>query len=182
MVSGTLFVLAELHYHYGFIGLDEFIERCSIADWLEIDAGSDDPRQPGVSEELREETTPEGDGEKGRQTAADTSRPDDSSIEFLWSGWLFTRQDPDPYPSTPHGHLGKSNRAWPKLNPYTGRVFKQKHQEDLSLRLTKKQMILLWSDQRFRDFCRSHVVWYAETFPRHAFGVSHPLRFPRPWR
>lgn len=49
-------------------------------------------------------------------------------LEFVAFGhWYFTKSDPDPYPSTPHGHFQSANNPWPKLNPYTGRVFDAKH-------------------------------------------------------
>lgn len=185
MLSRTLTVLAELHYEVGLIGIDEFTERLEIARWLGDDSLAD-PR--GVSgpdngddsfvREVREANVGGPVGQSGEKR----SDEDHSTVEFIWLSWVFTRQDPDPYPSTPHGHLNSSNRPWPKLNPYTGRVFKEKHKEDDKMRLTKKQMILLWEDDKFRDFCRSHVVWYREAHPHHDFGVLHLLRFPKPWK
>jgi hypothetical protein len=102
-------------------------------------------------------------------------------IEFLFQGWVFTKADPDPYPSTPHGHWKNQNQKWPKLNPYSGRAFLTKHQEDVGKRLSKVQMKLLWSDEKFKDFCRAHIVWYRESFPFHDFGRSNKLllKFPK---
>lgn len=78
----------------------------------------------------------------------------------------------------PHGHYQHQNVKWPKLNPYTGRVFSSKHQEDNSQRLSKKDMTIIWSDESFKSFCREMIVWYQEQFPYHEFPVRRPLRFP----
>jgi hypothetical protein len=185
LVSRTLVFLAELHLHVGLIGIDEFTERCKVAHWLDDNNASHDPREPAAAEgkdgiRLEDETNIS--GNVGVTPHASKNGCAGDELEFIWSGWVFTRQDEDPYPSTPHGHLRNPNRTWPKLNPYVGRVFARKHQENVKLRLTKKQMIALWSDQRFRDFCRSHVLWYTERFPQHTFSVTHHLRFPKPWR
>lgn len=179
--SRTLIYLAEWHLHLGLIGIDEFAERCKVAEWLDASDGGIDPREPFSEEKREPEKNPEkkNDASDGTSTQSNNS-PENGIIHFVWSGWYFTRQDPDPYPSTPHGHLNK--QPWPKLNPYTGRAFKQKHQEETRLRLNKREMIDLWGDLRFRDFCRSHILWYSETYPQHVFPVLHPFRFPRPWR
>jgi hypothetical protein len=185
MPSRTLIVLAELHFEVGLIGIDEFTERLEIARWLGDDSLAD-PRGMSESDNDDADSAREvRDADGGGPLTSTRESPlddDDLTVEFVWLSWVFTRQDPDPYPSTPHGHLYDPNREWPKLNPYTGRVFKGKHQEDKKMRLTKKKLIELWRNGRFRDFCRSHVVWYREAHRHHAFGVLHPLRFPRPWK
>jgi hypothetical protein len=186
MVAGTLIALAKFNLQFGLIGIDEYIERREVALWLDDENGVRlDPRDPAVSEERREETE-SGSAENATdlpQKGGGDRRldPDSGEVEFLFQGWVFTKSDPDPYPSTPHGHWLDSNAKWPKLNPYTGRVFKGKHQEDVSARLKRKQMKKLWNDSKFRDFCRSYILWYVEAFPHHTFGVANPLRFPQ-WR
>lgn len=185
MISGTLIFLAQLHLQLGLIGIDEFTERCKVAKWLDGELGIPDPRDSTTSEggeEFEHDDPIDADDEKNAVYRMGKSDCGDDVLEFIWSQWVFTRQDPDPYPSTPHGHLHNANNRWPKLNPYVGRVFDAKHQESKTSRLKKKQLIALWSDQRFRDFCRTHIMWYAETFPLHVFSVAHPLRFPKPWR
>lgn len=177
----TLQVLADLHHQFGLIDASEHRERFAIARWISSDEVEDqDPRDPIVKVESSEDASTESVVKRGSE-ARSPSRPDEPEwLEFLaFNKWVFTRSDPDPYPSTPHGHLHDSNRAWPKLNPYTGRVFKAKHQEEASLRLSKHQMRTLWGTQEFRDYCRSHVVWYMEAHSHHGFGVRYPLRFPR---
>jgi hypothetical protein len=180
MAYRTLFLLADLSIELGLIDISEHIERRKVALWLADDDPSlIDPRQPGPNKLREEHTDPSSNDELVRPTGS--GRPDDPGwLELLVLGkWMFTRSDPDPYPSTPHGHLHKPNRAWPKLNPYTGRVFKAKHQEDPTLRLTRREMRELWRIEAFRDFCRSYILWYIEAHPYHAFAVKYPLRFPR---
>jgi hypothetical protein len=152
----TLIALAEFNFEFGFIGIDEYVERCEVALWLDDESGKrHDPRDSSGSEERRER------GERGPSERASElpqkgdgdQSPEPDSLEFLFQNWIFTKADPDPYPSTPHGHEGHRNKKWPKLNPYTGRAFKEKHQEDVSARLNKKQMKILWDDERVRDFC-----------------------------
>lgn len=181
MVKRTLFLLAEIHLTLGLIDLTEFEERLKVAGWLASE-GSEvpDPREPKLPDafEISAETT----SVKSESTARDGpssgfDAPDWLELVVL-KKWYFTRSDPDPYPSTPHGHLQSASRAWPKLNPYTGRAFKAKYQEDRARRLSKSEMQVIWADQAFRDFCRSHIVWYMEEHPHHKFGVRHPLRFP----
>jgi len=184
MFARTLLTLAEVSIQFGLIGIDEYRERCEIAYWLNGDTGSfADPRTTsGREDKTDEDAEPILSGETELRASGNTNGPPGSDfIELLWQGWVFTKADPDPYPSTPHGHWRDPNQKWPKLNPYTGRVFKQKHQEDNSRRLKKKDMVALWGNGQFRDFCRSYILWYMEEFPYHDFAVSHPLRLPS-WR
>jgi hypothetical protein len=173
----TLYVLADLSLMLGAIDVTEHAERVHVAKWL-MDEGSSSPDPRGEIEWPDERET---EAAAPGVTVQTTRNPDDSDwLEFVaFNKWYFTRSDQDPYPSTPHGHLLSASRSWPKLNPYTGRVFAAKHTENTSLRLTKREMRELWRTEAFRDFCRSHIIWYAETFPHHAFGVPHPLRFPQ---
>lgn len=169
--------IARFSFDIGLIGLDEYLERLKVANWVFDDSDNcPDPREPEIKfrGELTDnnEQASKGDGAPGQE--------DNSTIEFvLLRKWYFTGSDPDPYPSVPHGHLNSAARAWPKLNPYTGRVYCQKHQEDTSLRLTKNEMKAVWDDPKFRAFCRSHILWYLEQNPYYQFPVVHPLRLPR---
>ena len=177
-MTQTLLLLAEFSFELGLIGVDEYAERVHVARWLDDDnASSMDPREPACGRLEGEESQNDPSEIQIRRIA---TSPDSDWLELLLLGkWVFTRSDPDPYPSTPHGHLHNENRPWPKLNPYTGRAFKAKHQEEATMRLTKKEMRMLWRTQAFRDFCRSHILWYIEAHPHHAFRVPRPLRFPR---
>ena len=184
MFTNTLLTLAEFSFHFGFIGIDEYIERCEIASWLNDDSGElPDPRNSCRQDEAPEnEEHPSLDGGGEMESGQPKEQADPEYVEFLFQKkWVFTKSDPDPYPSTPHGHWKNQNNKWPKLNPYTGRAHKDKHQEDISLRLKRRDMINLWSDEKFRDFCRSHIMWYIEQYPCHTFRVRDPLRFPI-WR
>ena len=156
------------------------------AAWLEnTDPLSADPRVPFFERgndrdsELEtdnsswtEETTPKGAGKGTRKT------PPRPHLVFKRQ-WYFTGADPDHYPSVPHGHHSSPNRKWPKLNPYTGRVFVEKHQERIKQRLSKLDMQLLWRDEKFRNFCRQHILWYLEAHPDYTLPVRRPLRLPR---
>ena len=183
MPTKTLFVLAEFSLALGLIDISEYAERRNIARWLaDDDVSSIDPREsnPGeVEEAARTDERVPLDRETVRLLGTGRVNDPDWLAFVVLNKWYFTRSDPDPYPSTLHGHLQSASRPWPKLNPYTGRAFKAKHQEEASLRLTKHEMRELWQTEAFRDFCRSHILWYSEAHPHYAFNVSHPLRFPR---
>ena len=176
-------MLADISILLGLIDEDEHKERLAVANWVYEEADVIDPRGSGDANEERKinldtdsleayEATVLGNG------ATELQRED--WIHFVaFKTWYFTRSDPDSYPSVPHGHLHSADRAWPKLNPYTGRVFKAKDEEETSMRLDKKQMRELWRNLAFRDFCRSHILWYIEKHPYYHFRVNHLLRLPR---
>ena len=113
-------------------------------------------------------------------SSAKSKLDEDDTLAFIaWKTWYFTGSDPDSYPSVPHGHYQNENNKWPKLNPYTGRVFSKKNQENTSMRLTKIDMKKLWGDVNFRNFCRAHIMWYMQNHSHYAFCVRNPLRLPR---
>ena len=183
-MRNTLITLAEIHYEFGFIGCDERNERISVALWLadETEDHMNDPRNDSEDDSILNEKYEYNDSVivKPDDGGASQQEKDDNSIEFLCLGlWVFTKADPDSYPSVPHGHFKSKDRKWPKLNPYTGRVFKSKHQEDKNNRFTKKQMKIIWSDEKFKSFCREMIIWYQEQFPYYEFPVPRPLRMPR---
>jgi len=185
----TLITLAQIHYELGVIGYDEFCERIRVARWLadehEDSEGSHDPRIDSKDEsppvEIRDvESEPEAVTVMSRDTDKSSVIDGEDWIKFVCLGvWVFTKADCDSYPSVPHGHYKNQNTNWPKLNPYTGRVFHSKHQEDTSRRLTKKKMKKIWNDEKFKSFCREMIVWYQEQFPHFEFPVRNPLRMPR---
>ena len=179
--------IAEIHYQLGMISHDEFRERFDVAMWLSDDAPMDSDPREGLIEDNNSEEERHGDsGEDGSMVSkikdgtGTSISNDDNWLEFICLGiWVFTKSDPDPYPSIPHGHDKSQNNKWPKLNPYTGRVFKAKHQEDASRRLSKQQMKIIWQHEKFKSFCREMVVWYQEQYPYFEFSVRRPLRMPR---
>lgn len=184
----TLINLAEIHYDFGLIGHDEYRERIRVALWLaDAQSGSEfDPRTDSDEEipENNEYESEHNDKQGTVITRTDGGQPtqkdNDNWIELVCFGtWVFTKADPDSYPSVPHGHYKNQNAKWPKLNPYTGRAFSSKHQEDTSRRLSKKQMKEIWIDPSFKSFCREMIVWYREKFPYYEFPVHRPLRMPR---
>lgn len=186
MVTDTLIFLAELSWALGLIGIDEFEERIEIALWLSDDSEETlDPRlfergkefENHIKEDFEAPVTKK--DEKIDSSSEDYDNEDNILAFVAWSTWYFTGADPDNYPSVPHGHYQSASNSWPKLNPYTGRVFARKHQEDSSKRLTKKDMRTLWRNVAFRNFCRAHVMWYMQKYNYHRFPVRNPLRFPR---
>jgi len=188
-MRNTLITLAHIHYEVGIIDYDEFNERIGIALWLsdELEDSDMDPRVDSEEESISNEME-ESDGYDSSKPVTTTiidgenkSRKNDKNwIEFLCLGiWVFTKSDPDSYPSVPHGHYRSQNRKWPKLNPYTGRVFTSKHQENKSQRLSKKKMKDIWSDEKFKSFCREMIVWYQEQFSYYELSVRRPLRMPK---
>jgi len=187
----SLIRIARLHYRYGLIGIDEFSERIHIARWLS-DSGFAlaDPRvESGETSFANGEaevnsSTPESDLQ-GVERSQSTIEPSNEWIEFTClNTWVFTKADPDPFPSVPHGHFKSQNNKWPKLNPYTGRVFMAKHQEDKTRRLSKDEMRKIWRDREFREFCLEMIRWYRIRFPHHPFPIGNGnddliLRLPR---
>lgn len=190
-MRNTLITLAEIHYEFGLIGHDELRERIRVALWLadEIVGRTADPRTGSEKKASARDHHELEQGQGDEQVAAISragsgskySKEDDKNwMEFICLGtWVFTKADPDSYPSVPHGHYRNQNIKWPKLNPYTGRVFSSKHQEDASKRLSKKQMKEIWSDESFKSFCREMIIWYREMFPYYEFPVSRVLRMPK---
>lgn len=186
-MQNFLINMAEIHHKLGMISHDELWERVEVALWLTGDTEvSPDPRENLGEGTDPEEESPEKLGEsdsvisKISDVNGGSINNDENWMEFLCLGvWVFTKSDPDSYPSVPHGHYKSQNKKWPKLNPYTGRVFMKKHQEDKSNRLSKKQLKIIWQDENFKSFCREMVVWYLEQYPYFKFSVPRPLRTPR---
>jgi hypothetical protein len=149
MRDDILTFLAEVSLEFGLIGISEYYERRGVAIWLnDRDDNLFDPRaDPPGREDQREEQQPDSANEPGHGRSGDGPRvSDQGEIEFYYRGWVFTKADQDPYPSTPHGDWEHQNNRWPKMDPYQGRVFKEKHQEDVGRRLRRKEMRELWGD------------------------------------
>lgn len=169
-----LILLADLSYQIGLIGLAEYAERMNIAHWLSPDAeSSPDPRFNSERQDKEvasiEALPPDQEGATPVDGVAHT-RPRKPFLEFLaLNKWMFTKGDRDCYPSVPHGHLRSKTREWPKLNPYTGCVFQQVHLEDPNSRLTRAEMLQIWSDDKFIEHCRQQVLWYSDFSPNYAF-------------
>lgn len=180
-MKNFLINLAEIHYSFGFINRNELEERYLVALWLS-DEKDIDPRMDISEEDTsdQEDQNEECNEDELTPRVNPSANHDDEWTEFLClNKWVFTKSDPDDYPSVPHGHYESQNRKWPKLNPYTGKVFVAKNQEDKSRKLNKKQMKIIWSEAKFRAFCREMVVWYLEKNPLYRFTVMHPLRMPK---
>ena len=188
-MQSTLMTLAKIHYELGLIDYDEFNERFGVALWLTEKLPVDivDPRDGDKNNNspINEDDTPSEPEQPSITTTFEINgvnpKDDDENwLELLClNTWVFTKSDPDSYPSVPHGHYKSQNNKWPKLNPYTGRVFSGKHLEDRSKRLSKRQMNILWSSEKLKTFCREMIVWYQEQFPYYDFPVRRPLRMPK---
>lgn len=190
LMHNYILLLSDLSYQLGLIGIAEYKERREMAYWLSMD-GQDkpDPRS-GRNEEperIRENDDIHENVEVHRQGASGLAKSTDEDTsnlgpQFLaFNKWVFTVGDPDCYPSVPHGHLHRKTNEWPKLNPYTGRVFVDVHHEEESCRLTKAEMKSLWNNEKFEEHCRKQVLWYSHfapnyEFPRARFGK---FRFPK---
>jgi hypothetical protein len=169
----------------GLISIPEFHQRVSVLAWLveETDQDPRDPDFPSADEPTPVDTPPDGagPGEGGAPAAGGGRRP--PPVHFLTRGlrkkWVFTIGDPDPHPSIPHGHFEDQNRPWPKLDPYRGHVFARMQIEDVSMRLTRDELIALWNDDKFRKHCHDQLEWFIERNPDWRFRVRNPLRLPR---
>lgn len=183
-------LLSDLSYLTGLIGYCEYLERCEVADWLEDPYNQiPDPRLPqeDIQEKPFEDEYPEDreTEEKNRFTQSGQSRDNEPPyLELLiLNKWMFTLGDVDCYPSVPHGHFEVKTRKWPKLNPYTGRVFSNIHKDDPINRLSKQDMKKIWNDPKFIDHCREQVIWYSDFAINYDFPKARrgKLVFPR-WR
>ncbi|GAB3446064.1 hypothetical protein [Insolitispirillum peregrinum] len=178
--------IAFLSFRVGLIGYEEYTERYNMAVWLTDESGTvSDPRIDAYGGEYTSKPPHE---EAPDMEVTDCSRSERASngapfnppdlMYFRFNAWHFTGSDPDPYPSVPHGHYESENNPYPKLNPYTGRVFSNKHQYNIDMKLGKKEMKKLWNDKNFRSFCLRQVIYYETSFPHYKFPVRHPHRFP----
>lgn len=184
-MSPAVMTLSDLSYQLGIIGLIEYQERLEIYRWLKDNSNSvADPRHaPGEdyasSEKERMDHGDDWDGSnrmEGPQLSHTGTRggqkieDEDDSMHFLaFNKWLFTVGDKDCFPSVPHAHYQRKTTPWPKLNPYTGVVYSSMNAEDVSSRLTKREMKLLWNDSKFIEECRKQIIWYSAFAPHYSF-------------
>lgn len=184
-MSTAIMKLTVLSYRLGIIGLIEYQERLEIYRWLKDNSNSvADPRNAtGEDNAFPEESRMHHEDEWDRSNRmkdsqlsdnsagiVQTSEDEDDSMYFLdFSKWLFTVGDADYFPSVPHGHYKRKTNPWPKLNPYTGVVFISMKTEDVSSRLTKNEMKLLWNNSKFIRECKKQIVWYSRFAPNYSF-------------
>lgn len=188
--------LSELSYRFGIIGLIEFQERFEVYRWLEDNSNSlSDPRNapgeyyaPFEEERMKDEYDSDRnnriDDSQLNQTGAresQTIEDEDESMHFLaFKKWLFTIGDADCFPSVPHGHFKRKTTPWPKLNPYTGVVHSNMKVEDVSSRLTKREMRILWNDSKFIEECKKQILWYSRFAPDYSFPSARFGRYILP--
>lgn len=189
-MSRIIHLLNDLSYEAGIIGLVEREERNQIASWVFSREHSTDPRgaldrDPEERARIEEAEVFRPLGTDGRGLVSSVNEPtvqEPATMQFLvLKRWYFTLGDADCAPSIPHGHENAKTQKWPKLNPYTGKVFTAGHQEDAPRRLSRLDMQMLWQDDGFVDHCREQVSWYADQFPHYRFGNARRglLAFPR---
>ena len=91
------------------------------------------------------------------------------------SDWHFHQADADYFPSIPHGHW--QGRDQPKLDPYTGWNYQGSKQ---TARESRKKIVALWNDDKFRRFARAAIDYYLQAFPSYGgWRVRDPRRLPR---
>lgn len=91
------------------------------------------------------------------------------------SDWVFHQADADYFPSIPHGHW--KGRAQPKLDPYTGWIYKDSNK---TRREQRRKIVALWNDQKFRQFASDAIDYYLGAYPYYGgWRVRNPRRLPR---
>lgn len=180
-MKNTLITLAEIHYDLGLIAHDELCERIDVALWLSDRYDIEDPRHaPSDPKKNQNAQTISGESKLLRRKSPILSEDGKEQYEMFicLTSWIFTKTDAVSYPSVPFGFYRNPNNPWPKLNPYTGRVFVAKHQEDVNLRLSKVDIQNIWQDERFKSFCREIIIWYQEQYRSEKFPLRNQLRSP----
>lgn len=184
--------LTDWEFRVGIIGIADWVEREQVFEWLLDNEATQNADPRGAVGREREERRLPQESPPEEESTQEPSGPaqghneeENPPLQFIPAGlphrWLFTKDDPDFYPSVPHGHLNNKTNSWPKLNPYTGRAFSSKDVEDSTYRLQKRDMIELWNDAKFRRHALETITWYRERFPYYRFPVRNPLKLPR-WK
>lgn len=169
--------LSNLQYACGVIDIDELNERIQTYNEM-VEGDSREFRESSYGHEPKRSYD-----ENAKRAAISPQSKEDNIYRLVPMGlsykWVFTKGDPDPFPSVPHGHLDSQNASWPKLNPYTGWAYSASGKK--IERLTKREMKTLWNDDAFVTFCYEHVSWFIGTYPHFHLPTKTPLRFPK-WR
>jgi hypothetical protein len=113
----------------------------------------------------------------------DGGAPPDLRVELRYSAgmirkWEFHQYDYDPFPSIPHGHEVGNGRV--KLDVYRGTVTSNDPRP--MRRESRKAIVGLWNDDRFRIFAARAVEHYIANWGISYFadrGILHPRRFPK---
>lgn len=173
-MKNTLITLAEIHYDLGLIGHNEYCERIDIALWLSGQYDTLDPRElPQGNIPIQQDAI----------TIQGNSRliihPKTEEKYLCCGHWIFTKADADSYPCVPFGYYKNPKQQWPKLDPYTGRVYNAKHQENVQQRLSKADLQKIWADEMLKSLCREITIWYQEQFRSYTFPVRNHMRIPK---
>jgi hypothetical protein len=183
-MCSSLVLLSDLSYFVGLIGLAEWQERVEIGRWLsDSEHGRPDPRIASADDSPPCELACEDQAPRCYQagTVAKNVEKLGAFALVVLGKWHFTQGDPDSYPSVPHGHENSKTQSWPKLNPYTGRVFAKMDEEDRFRRLSRDEMRTIWRDSAFVDRARDQVLWYSGSNPKYPFRNARRglLSFPK---
>lgn len=181
-MKNTLLTLAEIHYDLGLIGHNEYCERTDIALWVSSHYDMKDPRElpSDYTPPSQESTTLQGKSRLVINPPSIYDRSDSDLQKLLYlDHWVFKKNEPDSYPAVPFAYHSDPKNLWPKLDPYTGRVYNAKYNENISMRLSKKDLQKLWSDDGFKSFCREITIWHQEQYSSHTFPVRNHLRMPK---
>lgn len=89
--------------------------------------------------------------------------------------WEFHHYDPDYFPSIPHGHYNGNKQ--PKLDVYLGWTYNGSRQIG---RVSRKDIIALWNDTKFRQFAIISIEWYLNKYKQYkGWRVKNPKRLPK---
>lgn len=177
MRSSFLIDLAFKHHTLELIDDNELGERVRIILWLYH--GNSSTMDPRGEPERKNTSSPDDATIMLESISSENEIHDPFSQITFQKNWIFTKQDPGPYPSIPYAHKSNQNNSWPKLNPFTGRVFEKKAIEECSKRLTKEEMKKLWDNDIFLQFCINYLKWYSTLYLKHKFPVKHMFLFSK---
>jgi hypothetical protein len=150
----------------GLIGIDEYIERCVVAQWLDEEGKSGDPREPGLVVQLTNTakfyTTMLRIKQKTKRRNAE-SNPICCGSHLETDGF-----SPVQIPIRTRRHLTRISKARIAFG-----------QSLIHIRLGKREMKDLWGDQAFRNFCRSHILWLYGTISVVSISGNLPVALPK---
>lgn len=115
---------------------------------------------------------------ESRNKNGDDQESTDPTLHFITpktgkiSKWEFIKGDPDFFPSIPHGHAIINESI--KLDSYQGYYYNVTNSNDKPKstgRESRKYMIELWNNDKFRIFAIDQIDWYLQTYPSFTWRV-----------
>lgn len=190
--SRTFYTTTMIQFWHGLLSEVELTERLFVLGDLcdprnELlsrvlpSNGIDDTRPTEWIDNQHRVSKPKGHMIRRKRSSTKTS---DMAVQFLTkingilgSKWEFHPYDDDFFPSVPHGHLQKNKTI--KLDSYLGYTFDTSKDNCRLKRESRKFIILLWNDDKFRDMARNSVEYYIVHHPNFNWRVDSPHRLPR---